>query len=104
MKALHNRGVLAALGAALLFGASTPAAKLLLGPVNPQMLAGLLYLGSGLGLALWRVLKRTERARLAAHEVKWLVLAITAGGVIAPVLLMWGLSRMPASGAALLLN
>ncbi|MEO6015875.1 MAG: EamA family transporter, partial [Polaromonas sp.] len=43
-------GVLAALGSAFLFGAGTPLAKWLLDQVNPWMLAGLLYLGSGLGL------------------------------------------------------
>jgi drug/metabolite transporter (DMT)-like permease len=104
MKILRDQGMAAALGAALLFGAGTPAAKLLLGPLDPWLLAGLLYLGSGLGLALWRLFRKTEKARLAAHEVKWLAGAIAAGGMIAPVLLMWGLSRMPASGGALLLN
>ena len=46
-------GILYALLAAILFGASTPLAKALLGAVSPVMLAGLLYLGSGLGLSLW---------------------------------------------------
>src|SRR4051812_42757671 len=97
-------GVAAALGAALLFGASTPLAKLLLGDVSPWLLAGLLYLGSGLGLALLLALRRAERARLAAGDWRWLAGAVLSGGVLGPVLLMWGLSRMPASGAALLLN
>jgi drug/metabolite transporter (DMT)-like permease len=50
MSISNNPGVLSALTAALLFGLGTPAAKLLLGPVDPWLLAGLLYLGSGLGL------------------------------------------------------
>src|SRR5512134_3442105 len=100
----RNPGAAAALGAALLFGAGTPIAKLLLGPVSPWLLAGLLYIGSGLGLALWRALRRAEPARLGAGELKWLIAAVVAGGVVAPVLLMWGLSRMPASGVSLLLN
>ncbi len=99
-----KRGVAAALGAALLFGASTPLAKLLLGDVSPWLLAGLLYLGSGVGLALLLALRRAERARLAAGDWRWLAGAVLSGGVLGPVLLMWGLSRMPASGAALLLN
>ena len=94
----------AALGAALLFGASTPLAKLLLGDVSPWLLAGLLYLGSGLGLALLLALQRAERARLAPGDWRWLAGAVLSGGVLGPVLLMWGLARMPASGAALLLN
>lgn len=52
-----NRDVIFALLAALLFGASTPFAKLLLGDVAPVMLAGLLYLGSGAGLTLIRLVR-----------------------------------------------
>ena len=99
-----NPGVAAALGAALLFGASTPLAKLLLGGVDPWLLAGLLYLGSGIGLAFLLVLSGRKRARLARGEWGWLAGAVLSGGVIGPVLLMWGLSRMAASSAALLLN
>src|SRR6185436_13101630 len=104
MNAWRNPGVLAALSAALLFGAGTPAAKLLLGPVSPWLLAGLLYLGSGLGLAILRALRAGTSARIARGEAKWLAGAIVCGGVIAPVLLMWGLARLPASTASLLLN
>lgn len=100
----HNTGVQAALGAAILFGASTPLAKLLLQNVNPWMLAGLLYLGSGIGLTLYRLLSRADSVRLPRQELPWLIGAVIAGGVIAPVLLMFGLTGMPASGASLLLN
>jgi drug/metabolite transporter (DMT)-like permease len=101
---LHHPGVLAALGAAMLFGAGTPVAKLLLASVSPWVLAGLLYLGSGLGLALYRRLVRAPSVRMPGVEIPWLVSAIVAGGVVAPVLLMFGLTAMPASGASLLLN
>ena len=60
---------LCALGAALLFGAGTPAAKLLLGPVSPWLLAGLLYLGSGLGLALKGFLQRLSRYACSAQKL-----------------------------------
>jgi drug/metabolite transporter (DMT)-like permease len=104
LNAWRNPGVFAALGAALLFGAGTPAAKLLLGPVSPWLLAGLLYLGSGLGLAALRLLQRANPVRLTLSELGWLIGAIVSGGVVGPVLLMWGLANMPASGASLLLN
>jgi drug/metabolite transporter (DMT)-like permease len=97
-------GVAAALGAALLFGAGTPLAKLLLGDVGPWMLAALFYLGSGLGLAIYRVARQSQTVRLPTGETKWLAGATIAGGVVGPVLLMAGLTRMPASGASLLLN
>ena len=99
-----NPGVWAALAAALLFGAGTPFAKLLLGPVSPWLLAGLLYLGSGVGLAIWRLLSRAEASRVSITEAGWLAGAVVAGGMIAPALLMWGLVNVPASGASLLLN
>ncbi|WP_091708315.1 DMT family transporter [Microbacterium sp. cf046] len=103
--ALANRGVQAAMLAALLFGAGTPLAKLLLGgDVNPWLLAGLLYCGSGIGLGVLHVIRRAPRVRLKRAELLPLGGAILSGGIIAPVLLMVGLSNMPASGASLLLN
>jgi drug/metabolite transporter (DMT)-like permease len=97
-------GIPAALGAALLFGAGTPLAKILLGPVSPWMLAAVLYLGSGLGLALVRMAGSERAVRIDKTGVAWLAAAIALGGVAGPVLLMWGLARSPASAASLLLN
>ena len=102
--ALRHPGIAAALGAALLFGAGTPLAKWLLDAISPWLLAGLLYLGSGLGLTLYRVLKRAPAVRLAQGDALWVAGARLAGGIVGPVLLMLGLTAMPASGAALLLN
>lgn len=102
--ALVHPGVLAALAAAGLFGAGTPLAKRLLGTVDPWVLAGLLYLGSGAGLSLWRLMRKAERVTLPADQRRWLAGAVLSGGVVAPLLLMFGLSRMPASAASLLLN
>ena len=97
-----------ALAAAALFGASTPFAKLLLEEVSPVVLAGLLYLGSGLGLALIRLARSADasprEAPLAARDWGWLAGAILAGGVTAPVLLLWGLAGSGAAETALLLN
>jgi drug/metabolite transporter (DMT)-like permease len=97
-------GVPAALGAAVLFGAGTPVSKLLLTDLTPWMLAALLYLGSGIGLGLWRLLRGAPAVRLPAGDLLWLAGAVLCGGVAGPVLLMLGLSNMPASGASLLLN
>jgi drug/metabolite transporter (DMT)-like permease len=99
-----------ALISAALFGASTPLAKLLLDLIEPWMLAGLLYLGSGIGLAIYRIVRRAraeerrETTRLREAEWQWLALAILSGGVVGPVLLMFGLTHADASSAALLLN
>lgn len=105
---MSTRGVLSALLAALLFGASTPLAKGLLASVSPQVLAGLLYLGSGVGLgAVWlsRWSSRTAtEAKLSRQEVPWLLGAVGLGGILGPLLLLLGLSHTPASAASLLLN
>lgn len=97
-------GVAAGIGAAVLFGAGTPVAKLLLGQTSPWLLAGLLYTASGIGLSLWRVARRAPRVRPARDELGPLAGAVVFGGVLGPVLLMLGLGAMPASGASLLLN
>ena len=101
-----QRYALLALAAAALFGASTPLAKLLLADTSPGLLAGLLYLGSGAGLALVRTLRRgrTAEAPLQAHDLPWLAGAVLSGGIAAPLLLLWGLAGANASGVSLLLN
>jgi drug/metabolite transporter (DMT)-like permease len=101
---LRRPGVFAALSAALLFGSATPLAKRLLLTVDPWLLAGLLYLGAGLGLAIYRRLVRAAPIRMVRSEILWFAGAIVAGGIVAPVLLMFGLTHTPASGASLLLN
>ncbi|MGC3992781.1 MAG: EamA family transporter [Propionicimonas sp.] len=101
---MRNRGVQAGLLSALLFGAGTPIAKLLLGATNPWLLAGLLYLGSGVGLSLWQLARRAPRPHLARAEWAHLAGAVGFGGIAGPVLLMIGLNTLPASSASLLLN
>jgi drug/metabolite transporter (DMT)-like permease len=98
------RGAITAIVAALLFGAGTPLAKILLVQGDPWLLAAMLYLGSGAGLWLVRRVRSAAPVRLPRGEWRWLAGAILFGGVIAPVLLMTGLRAMPASNAALLLN
>ena len=107
------RSAAPALAAALLFGASTPLAKLLTGDITPLLLAGLLYLGSGLGLGsllLARHLRGqatrqpTASLRIPRAELPWLLGAIVAGGMLGPALLMFGLAKTDAASASLLLN
>ncbi len=99
-----------ALAAAALFGASVPAAKLLLGHVHPVLLASFLYLGSGIGLFIYRLLQRVwpgkerREAGLSRNDLPWLLAASCAGGIAAPIVLLLGLRHTPAATASLLLN
>jgi drug/metabolite transporter (DMT)-like permease len=106
---LSRSGAGLALAAAALFGLSAPAAKLLAGTVDPWLLAGLLYLGSGLGLGLYRLARRLlgragSDAPLRRQDLPWLGGAIAAGGIMGPVLLMYGLAAGTAVQSSLLLN
>jgi excisionase family DNA binding protein len=103
------RGKIYALAAAGLFGVSAPFAKLLLSEIRPVQLAGLLYLESGTGLLIVKFLtnrfsKKEKEARLHGKDYYWLFYAIITGGVLAPILLMYGLAAIQASTASLLLN
>ena len=81
-------GAVLVLVAAVLFGLSTPAAKLLVGDVDPWLVAGLLYLASGVGLGAGHLARRwmqpARRAHLAPHDLAWLAAAILAGGIVGP--------------------
>ena len=108
---MHRHAVVLALVSAALFGVSTPAAKTLLGSVDPIVLAGLLYCGAGAGVAVLRRLGRSvvsqsgaPEVALGRNELPWLAGAIMADGIIGPVLLMAGLARTDAATGSLLLT
>ena len=103
---MNNTSVWFALGAAALFGLSTPLAKLLLGAISPVLLGGLLYLGSGLGLLIARLWRDQgwQVTGLKPGQWPWLAGAIVFGGVLGPVALMLGLQQTAGSTASLLLN
>lgn len=107
---MNPRAVIFALLSAALFGASTPAAKLLLGTVHPAILAGLLYCGAGIGVAILRRIASVSSAHarretaLRKGDIPWLAGAIVAGGIAGPLLLMVGLLRTDATTASLLLT
>src|SRR6266568_3381061 len=99
-----RRATAAGLAAAALFGASTPAAKLLVPGTGALMLAGLLYLGAGLGLTVYAWFRPAEEAPLHREDLGALIPMIVAGGIVGPVLLVVGLARVSGLAASLLLN
>ena len=102
-----RRGIPLAVGAGVLFGVSAPLAKLLVVSMDPIALAGCLYLGAFVAVTLGRVLgvsRGLESERLARRDVPFLVAMVLVGGVIAPVLLMFGVREASGFTASLLLN
>ena len=98
-----------ALASAILFGVSAPLSKLLLGTVTPQLLAGLLYLGAGIGLAAVHIGRNAigipaPEAPLRRPDLPWLAAVVLFGGIVGPFLLMLGLNQTSASSGSLLLN
>jgi drug/metabolite transporter (DMT)-like permease len=103
---LARSGVVAALVSALLFGLTTPVAKQLLAGTQPFLIAGLLYLGSGVGVSALRVIQDRgwSASGLRRGDGLWVFLSTLVGGVVAPALLLTGLARTDAASASLLLN
>lgn len=106
-----KQGIVFALLAAVTFGASTPFAKLLVGQVAPLELAGLLYLGSGVGLTVWLGIRAfvsrqsdSSVSGITRGDIPWLAGATLFGGIVAPALLMFGLVTTRGAYASLLLN
>jgi len=104
-----DRGILAALGAAVLFGLSTPIAKTLVWEISPLLLAGLLYAGSGVGLSILLVARAMGLGRgniiwPRGADLAWLLGATVFGGAIGPYLLMYGLQIADSASASLILN
>jgi len=94
---------------AALFGVSTPLAKVLLENIDPIVLAGYLYLGAFIGLAIFTALRHavqneTKATPLEKKDIPWLSGAILAGGVLGPISLMFGLRYVSGFATSLLLN
>jgi drug/metabolite transporter (DMT)-like permease len=102
---VRSRAIAYGLGAAALFGASVPALKLAASRTGPLALAGLLYLGAGIALSAFRLLRASPGgAPLRRRDAPALAGIVLFGAVAGPVLLVLGLQRLPGSAGSLLLN
>lgn len=106
----QNQAIALALASALLAGANAPLAKLLLSDTDPLFLAALLYIGCGIGVLFFKILRRfsrnpgTAEAHITRQDLPWLTGATLAGGVAAPIVMLFSLRETPAATASLLLN
>lgn len=106
-----SRGVVYAVAAAFIFGVNTSISKVLLDQIQPWMLAGIFYVGAGLGLSIIYLLSKRVAPQLSPQATAvqgkdwiWLGAGTFAGGVVAPVFLMFGIANSSASTASLLLS
>ncbi|MEM6926805.1 MAG: DMT family transporter [Myxococcota bacterium] len=90
--------------AALLFGASTPASKVLLAEGGPLPLAGLLYLGAALAVAPWSFRGGSPARFHAPRNLLSLGGAVVFGGILGPALLLYGLQHAPSASVSMWLN
>jgi drug/metabolite transporter (DMT)-like permease len=101
-------GQFLAIMSAALFGVSPVLCKMLIGEMSPALLAGLLYLGSGIGLQLYLLLKGRnsfqELSRISSQNRLKLLGAVLSGGIVAPLCLTYGIKYGTASEVTLLLN
>jgi drug/metabolite transporter (DMT)-like permease len=111
----HHWGYVAAIASAILFGASSTQNKIVLQNVNPTVIAGLIYFVAGVFLFVIhisplcpKILAKLDTAgietKITKKDFKVLTLVIFCGSIIAPLLLMNGLSQTRAINASLLLN
>lgn len=100
--------ILFAVLAAVLYALSAPVSKLLLREVPPAVLAGLLYLGAGIGMGLLRAAGSCCRLKSKAPGLSRRDLPYTAGMVVldiaAPLLLLAGLLKTSAENVSLMNN
>ena len=98
--------ILLALLSAILFGAATPATKVLLAGLDPIQLAGWLYLGAAVGVlpAILRARGFTSPRRMGQKNLLRLLGAIGCGGILGPIALLFGLRLASAASVSLWLN
>ncbi|HWQ63717.1 MAG TPA: DMT family transporter [Methanospirillum sp.] len=107
MQRSDHPALIGAITAALLFGIVVPVSKILLVGTGPITLAALLYMGAGTGLLLLKIIRpqqTQQEAPVTRRDIPFLVVIVIVGSVIGPILLMTGLTMVPAGTASLLLN
>lgn len=94
--------------AALLYALNAPFSKLLLSDIPSTMMAGLLYIGAGIGMSLLRMVQKAAGVRIQEQKLTRSDLPYTIAMVVldiaAPIALMSGLQRTTAANASLLNN
>ena len=104
MSCKYHKAIFHALLAAALYAVSIPFSKLLLAHVPPTLLAALLYIGAGVGMAVLGAVRRSRSEEPLRRADAPYAVAMVVLDIVAPVLLMLGLKHSPATSASLLNN
>lgn len=98
---------LSAILAAVFYAINIPASKMLLGNIEPVMMAAVLYLGAGIGVGIIYMARKpkeaAENSSLNRGDLPY-VLGMILLDIAAPICLMYGLSATTAANASLLNN
>lgn len=108
MKSPQKTGILLALLVAALYAINSPLSKLLLDFIPSTLMAGLLYVGAGIGMGIVTLLRRIRKTprhgeAFAPSDLPF-VLTMIVLDIAAPILLLWGLSMTTAASTSLLNN
>lgn len=108
MRSKQNTAVIWAILAAVLYAISSPVSKILLDEVPPTMMASLLYLGAGLGMSIiwlyrYKQGNLKDEMKLTKKEMPFTIGMIVLD-IMAPILLMVGLTKTTPATVALLNN
>ncbi len=104
----NNIATFFAILAAALYAVNIPISKLLLKHVDATMMAGFLYLGAGIGMLIYGLVnktfhKGTKKELLTKKELPYTI-AMVLLDILAPILLMCGISRTTSANVSLLNN
>lgn len=101
---IKKSAVFYAVLAAALYALNAPISKLLLIRIPSTMMAGLLYLGAGIGmLVMEKMTKNKQEQPLTKKELPFTI-AMVVLDIAAPIFLMVGLTKCSAANASLLNN
>lgn len=103
-----KKGIAFAILAAALYALNSPLSKILLGYMPPTLMAGFLYIGAGIGMAVIALFRKAKKSKITEQRLTRAELPYTVAMIVldiaAPICLMIGLNASTAANASLLNN
>ncbi len=103
-----QRAIFFAILAALLYALSTPISKIILNELHPVWIASLLYLGAGIGMSIIALFRHQKegyiQTKIYTQDTRYAIIGMILLDILAPILLIFGLSLSFPENVALLNN